>query len=70
MIDPPRLANLLSAGQPKLNFFIRKEIKCEKCEKKVKSGMVLASGSFQACSPLLMWRSLQMQLDLWAMAHF
>ena len=29
MIDPPRLANLLSAGQPKLNFFIRKEIKCE-----------------------------------------
>ena len=32
MIDPPRLANLLSAGQPYLNFFfIRKEIKvCKK----------------------------------------
>ena len=29
MIDPRRLANLLSASQPKLNFFIRKEIKCE-----------------------------------------
>ena len=32
MIDPPRIANLLSAGQHNLNYFVRKrEIKCVKC---------------------------------------
>ena len=30
MIDPPRIANLLSAGQHNLNYFVRKrKIKCE-----------------------------------------
>ena len=29
MIDPPRIANLLSAGQHNLNYFVRKrKIKC------------------------------------------
>ena len=31
------------------------------------SGMVLASGPFQVCSPLPTWSSLHMQWDLWAM---
>lgn len=32
MIDPPRIANLLSAGQHNLNHFVRKrKIKCVKC---------------------------------------
>ena len=32
MIDPPRIANLLSAGQHNLNYFVRKrKIKCVKC---------------------------------------
>ena len=31
MIDPPRIANLLSAGQHNLNYFVRKrKIKCVK----------------------------------------
>ena len=36
MIDPPRIANLLSAGQHNLNYFVRKrKIKCVKCVKVV-----------------------------------
>lgn len=39
MIDPPRIANLLSAGQHNLNYFVRKrKIKCVKCVKCVISG--------------------------------
>ena len=32
-IDPPRIANLLSAGQHNLNYFVKKKrkIKCVKC---------------------------------------
>ena len=34
MIDPPRIANLLSAGQHNLNYFVKKrKIKCVKCVK-------------------------------------
>ena len=34
MIDPPRIANFLSAGQHNLNYFVRKrKIKCVKCVK-------------------------------------
>ena len=37
-IDPPRIANLLSAGQHNLNYFVKKrkikcvKIKCVKCQ--------------------------------------
>ena len=34
MIDPPRIANLLSAGQHNLNYFVRKrKIKCDSDDK-------------------------------------
>ena len=34
IIDPPRIANLLSAGQHNLSYFVRKrKIKCVKCVK-------------------------------------
>ena len=35
MIDPPRIANLLSAGQHNLNYFVvrkRRNKKCKKCK--------------------------------------